>query len=165
MTDGNGGPVERGGRVLPFLRPPRAVIAYLKEPRERFWGLLRALDATGVVLQGVELDSFDHWVRQVAGGGEGAEPSTVFFPLARLEKLLVDAGSGAAPSLAEQFERRVGRSLASVLGDGGDDAPPEASGARPVAPGASDPRLSGPRGSGPRLSGPGAAPGRAGRRS
>ncbi len=37
--------------------------------------------------------------------------STIFYPLMRVEKVLVDSRSGDIPSLAEQFERRLGRSL------------------------------------------------------
>ena len=115
-------PAAAGGQVVPFLRPPRVVIAYLQNPRERFWGLVRALDGTGIVLQGVDLDSFDHWVRQVAESGAAAAPSTVFFPLLRLEKVLIDVAGDGVPSLAEQFERRVGKSLAGFL-DAGEDPP------------------------------------------
>ena len=102
--------------VLPFLKPPAVVIVYLQAPRERYWGVVRALDATGVVLQGTDLDSFDDWVRQVAAGEPNQEPSTVFFPLHRVEKVLVDAPAGAAPSLQQQFESRLGRTLLSYLG-------------------------------------------------
>lgn len=101
--------------VLPFLKPPAIVIVYLQNPRERYWGVVRALDATGVVVQGTDLNSFDDWVRQV-GAGEPHEASTVFFPLSRVEKVLVDAPAGPAPSLQQQFEARVGRSLLSFLG-------------------------------------------------
>ena len=102
--------------VLPFLKPPAVVIVYLQNPRERYWGVVRALDATGVVLQGTDLDSFDDWVRQVGSGEPNVEPSTVFVPLQRVEKMLVDAPAGAAPSLQQQFESRVGRPLLTVLG-------------------------------------------------
>ena len=98
------------------LRPGSVVIAYLQNPRERVWGLIRSLDATGVVIEGIDLNSFDDWVRQVAEGGEGLALSTVFFPLLRVEKLLLDADSASVPSLSLRFERRVGRSLAVVLG-------------------------------------------------
>lgn len=101
--------------ILPFLKPPAVVIVYLQNPRERYWGVVRALDATGVVLQGCDLDSFDDWVRQVSSGDAPHEPSTVFFPMHRVEKLLVDAPAGAAPSLQQQFESRVGRPLLTVL--------------------------------------------------
>jgi hypothetical protein len=101
--------------VLPFLEPPAVVIVYLQNPRERYWGVVRALDATGLVLQGTDLDSFADWVRQV-GAGEPHEASTVFFPLNRVEKVLVDAPAGPAPSLQQQFEARVGRPLLACLG-------------------------------------------------
>jgi hypothetical protein len=103
--------------ILPFLKPPAIVILYLQNPRERFWGAVRALDATGVLVDGVDLESFDSWVGQIAGGEE-AGATTVFFPMLRVEKVLVDARSGAAPSLADQFARRTGRSAIEYLGSG-----------------------------------------------
>jgi len=101
--------------IIPFLKPPRVVILYLKEPRERFWGLVHSLDETGIVIQGVDLDSFDSWLRQVAEGGEAPNLSTVFFPLLRVEKVIVDAPNGSIPSLHDHFVRRMGRSLAEFL--------------------------------------------------
>ena len=103
------------------LGPGAVVIAYLKEPRERFWGVVRRLDATGLVMEGIELGSFDDWVRQVGEGGSGLSLSTVFYPLLRVEKLLLDADDGAVPSMASQFEKRVGRSLREALGWGESD--------------------------------------------
>lgn len=103
--------------VLPFLKPPSVVIVYLQNPRERYWGVVRALDATGVVLQGTDLNSFDDWVRQAGSGEPPPEASTLFFPLGRVEKVLVDAPAGPAPSLQQQFEARVGRPLLSFLGE------------------------------------------------
>lgn len=105
--------------VVPFLKPPRVVVVYLKDPRERFWGLVRSLDGVGVLLQGVDLDSFDGWVRQIANDTTTPQLSTVFFPLLRVEKILLDAASGSIPSLAEHFEKRVGKSLADFLGPEG----------------------------------------------
>lgn len=78
--------------------------------------MVRRLDSTGLVMEGIDLNSFDDWVRQVGEGGAGLSLSTVFFPLLRVEKLLLDSEGGAVPSMASQFERRVGRSLREVLG-------------------------------------------------
>jgi hypothetical protein len=50
-------------------------------------------------------------VRQTAEGGQGLSLSTVFFPLLRIEKLLLDDDNGSVPSLSKQFERRVGRTV------------------------------------------------------
>ena len=103
--------------LLPFLKPPQIVVVYLQNPRERYWGALRGLDGTGVMLQGTELGGFEDWMRQVASGGGDVLPSQQFFPLHRIEKILVDAPSGEAPSLAQQFERRLGRTIWSLLGE------------------------------------------------
>ncbi len=102
--------------IIPFLKPPAVVIVYLQSPRERYWGVVRHLDGTGIVLQGMDLDSFDAWMRQIATGDEQVQLSTLFFPLLRVEKVLVDAPAGSAPSLAGQFEACVGRSLMQFLG-------------------------------------------------
>jgi hypothetical protein len=93
------------------LLPGSVVIAYIQNPRERFWGVLLSLDPVGLVIEGIDLNSFDDWVRQTAEGGEGLSLSTVFFPLLRIEKLLLDDDSGSVPSLSRQFERRVGRTV------------------------------------------------------
>ena len=98
------------------LGPGATVVAYIQNPRERFWGVVRALDATGLVIEGIDLNSFDAWVRQVSEGGDGLSLSTVFFPLFRVEKLLLDADSGSVPSLTKQFERRVGLTLEEAMG-------------------------------------------------
>jgi hypothetical protein len=100
----------------PPLGPGSIVVAYVQSPRERFWGVIHALDSVGLVIEGIDLDSFDDWVRQVADGGEGLGLSVVFFPLLRVEKLLLDADSGAALSLSRQFERRVGRTPHAYMG-------------------------------------------------
>ena len=101
------------------LGPGSSVLLYLHDPPEKLWGVLRRLDATGVVLEGVDLGSFDDWVAQV----ERKEPSIVgpsvmFLPIGRLEKMLLDRSSGDLPSLAERFQQRTGRSVQAVLGPG-----------------------------------------------
>lgn len=103
--------------IVPKLEPGAAVVTYLREPSEKLWGVLRALDASGVVLEGMDLSSFEGWVAQVERGEEvPVGPSTLFLPMARVEKILLDRAAGTAPSLRETFERRTGRSLRSVLG-------------------------------------------------
>lgn len=101
------------------FRPGAVVILYLKEPKERFWGVLRSLDATGISVLGVDLQAFDDWVRQVADrASPDINASLVFFPLLRVEKILLDMPSGTIPSLVDNFESRTGRGLLSYLGLG-----------------------------------------------
>ena len=104
-------------RVEDPFAPGRAVLAYLGDPPEKLWGLVRRLDASGVVLEGIDLGSFDDWIGQVERGEEGiGGPSVLFLPMRRIERLLLDRPSGELPSLSDRFLRRVGRSVQDVLG-------------------------------------------------
>src|SRR5262249_43172879 len=99
------------------IRPDAVVIVYLKEPKERFWGVMRSLDATGTSVLGVDLLAFDDWLREAGTSGPGRiTPSLVFFPLARVEKILLDMPSGDIPSLTDRFEQKTGESLLTYLG-------------------------------------------------
>ena len=116
--------VERTGSTAPspsggaHIGPGAVVLAYLREPQEKMWGVLRRLDAAGVVAETIELSSFDEWVTAVAAGEESVlGPSVLFIPMARVEKLLLDRRSGSLPTLAERFERRVGRTVHEVLAE------------------------------------------------
>jgi hypothetical protein len=102
-----------------------AVLAYLREPTEKLWGVLRRLDPAGVTIEGVDLASFDDWVAQVERQEDAVVgPSILFVPMARVEKVLLDRPSGNLPSLAERFERRTGRRVQDVL-DADRDGPSE----------------------------------------
>lgn len=98
------------------MDPHSIVVAYLHTPKERFWGVLLSLSATGLTLRGMDVGSFDDWTLQVA---RGDEPSigltTLFFPMYRIEKVILDEASGSALSFADQFLARVGRSVKEYL--------------------------------------------------
>jgi methylmalonyl-CoA/ethylmalonyl-CoA epimerase len=105
----------------PRLGPGSPVLLYLRDPQEKLWGVLRQLDTTGVVLEGIDLGSFDDWVSQIERGEESVVgPSVLFVPMTRLEKMLLDRRSGDLPSLAERFQRRAGRTVQEVLGESGE---------------------------------------------
>lgn len=85
------------------------VIAHLINPSEKYWGVLLGLDASGMVLTGINVSSFDEWVRQVARGGPQALGlSTMFVPLFRVERIYLDDQVGEVQSFAQRFERHVG---------------------------------------------------------
>ena len=99
------------------IRPDAVVIVYLKDPKERFWGVMRSLDATGTSVLGVDLMAFDDWLRSLDDAtGARITPSLVFFPLQRVEKILLDMASGEIPSLWERFEGKSGQGLHAYLG-------------------------------------------------
>lgn len=104
-----------GARRGTGIQAGDAVLVYLREPQEKLWGVLRERDASGLTLEGMDLASFDAWTTQVERGEEGITPSTLFLPMARVERLLLDRGTPSLPSLSEGFLRRTGRSVQSVL--------------------------------------------------
>ena len=92
------------------------VIVSLHSPREKVWGELVALNPAGLTVRGIDLNSFDDFVRQVRHpeGGRVGLP-TAFFPMQRVERVSLDEPSGEIPSMADLFERKVGRSLKDYL--------------------------------------------------
>lgn len=98
------------------------VIVNLITPKEKFFGVLRALSSAGVTMRAINLDSFDDWTRQIARGEEAdIDLITMFVPLFRVERIFLDEPSGAIKSYAQRFEDVVGRPVTDFLGipDGG----------------------------------------------
>jgi hypothetical protein len=93
-----------------------AVLLYLRDPHEKMWGVLRERDGSGVTVEGLDLQSFDAWTAQIERGDEGITPSLVFVPMARVERVLLDRGTPALPSLSEGFLVRTGRTVQGVMG-------------------------------------------------
>jgi methylmalonyl-CoA epimerase len=101
------------------IAPGQAVLLYLRDPQEKLWGVLRRLDSAGVVLEGLDLGSFDSWLGQVERDDrDRVDPSVLFVPMQRVERVLLDRSSGSLPSLAERFEERVGRPVQEFLDAG-----------------------------------------------
>jgi hypothetical protein len=92
------------------------VVVSLHSPKEKFWGILLALNPSGITIRGVDLNSFDHFIRQInQPDGERVGLPTVFFPMTRVERVAMDEASGSIPSMAEIFERKIGRTLGDYL--------------------------------------------------
>lgn len=99
------------------MNPETLIIAYLHSPKERLWGVLRSQDASGLWLEGIALDSFDDWARQVARKEEsGIGLSLAFYPMLRVEKLVVDRSVPGQPSLADGFHSITGLRVEAYLG-------------------------------------------------
>ena len=90
------------------------VLVTLNTPREKFLGILLALDQAGISLRGIDLQSLDDFA-QLMKSGEPAAPSVVFFPMHRLERVELDTRNGEIPSLAEQFAAKAGISAGSFI--------------------------------------------------
>jgi hypothetical protein len=85
------------------------VLLHLTNPREKFWGLLREETPAGLTVRGLSLDAFEEWLRAVARKqGITAHPSTVFFPMHRVERVFADETAGEVVSFSDRFRREVG---------------------------------------------------------
>jgi hypothetical protein len=93
------------------------VIISLISPKEKMWGQIQLLESKGVTVRGIELDSFDDFIRQVIQQEETAVGlNTVFFPMHRVERIMVDEPSGSIPSLSQRFQAKVGITIQEYLG-------------------------------------------------
>ena len=98
------------------MKPNSIVVVNLHSPSERFFGRLIELSVPGVTVRGIDLNAFNDWMDHILRNEEqGLQPTTVFFPLHRIEKVILDENLGAIPSLAETFLNRVGTSVGHHL--------------------------------------------------
>ena len=100
------------------MEPHSIVVLSLHSPKERLWGELQEISGAGVTLRGIVLNSFDDFVCQVLHPeGDRIGLPTLFFPMVRVERIALDEPRGSVPSLAETFEKKVGRSLVDYLAE------------------------------------------------
>lgn len=93
-----------------------SVLVSLQNPREKVWGILLSIQASGITVLGIDLNSFEDWSRAAARGEQEMGLSTIFFPIHRVERVNKDETVGSVPSLADTFEQRVGQDVWSFLG-------------------------------------------------
>jgi hypothetical protein len=85
------------------------VLVHLVNPKEKFWGILKDRDPSGVTVRGLSLEGFEGWHHEIARRDTVTIlPSTVFFPLHRVERIFMDETAGDFVSFADRFKRTVG---------------------------------------------------------
>ncbi len=93
------------------------VILSLNSPKEKVWGQLLLLDAAGVTVRGLDIASFDDFIRQIVSAEEATVGmTTTFYPMQRVERIAKDEPSGSLPSLADRFRAKVGLTIQEYLG-------------------------------------------------
>ncbi len=98
------------------MHPHSVVVVSLHTPKEKLWGELIDVSSSGVTVRAIDLGSFDDFIIQVRNPeGDRIGLPTLFFPMLRIERIALDEARGSVPSLAEVFERKVGRSLLDYL--------------------------------------------------
>jgi len=103
--------------MIEGFEPSSLVIVNLVTPKEKFFGVLKALSPAGVTIRAINLESFDDWVRQIARDDEpNLDLVTMFVPLFRVERIFLDEPSGDIKSYSERFEDIVGSDVREYLG-------------------------------------------------
>ena len=104
--------------TTPFdVVPGTPIILYLQAPKEKMWGLLVGLLPSGIVIRGLDLRTFDDWMRQEAHGDEPLIGlTTIFFPMNRVERMERDETAGAVVSYSDRFAVAVGRTVQQAVG-------------------------------------------------
>ncbi len=98
------------------LKKDEAVLVVLQNPREKVWGILREISQAGVFVRGIDLNSFEDFVKAVANDETFYGLGEQFFPMWRIERISKDETDGDIPSMKEQFEQRTGVSFADFFG-------------------------------------------------
>lgn len=92
------------------------IIIYLHSPREKLWGILNDINATGVFLRGIDLNTFDDWTQMIIRGDRNIGLTHLFIPMWRVERVALDESLDDIPSLADTFYTRVGITIYEYLG-------------------------------------------------
>lgn len=88
------------------------VVLYLRDPKEKIWGLLLSMTTAGIAVRGIDLTVFDDWMRQEARKEEVLLGLlTLFYPMHRVERLERDESVGPITSYADRFASEVGRTV------------------------------------------------------
>ena len=88
------------------------VILILHSPREKVWGLLREINPAGVYIRGLDLNTFEGFMRAARAGETFYGLGEQFFPMWRVEKISLDEPDGDIPSMHQQLEEKAGKMLA-----------------------------------------------------
>ena len=100
------------------------VIVHCGNPREKMWGVVVRLDAVGLVLRGLDLESVEDWIRQERAGSEKhIGPTTFFVPMRRVVRIDLDDDAPVVESYQNRFATACGRdALEALLETSGRDA-------------------------------------------
>ncbi len=106
---------------MPLLMPFQSgdlVVVVLQSPRERIWGRILGLDASGLAVRGLDLTPWEEVLTLVrTGQTDQVALSTRFLPMHRVEAMYLDEPSSGAPSLAATFRDRTGKEAQTFLAD------------------------------------------------
>jgi hypothetical protein len=101
--------ISKSARKTKIKTVGEIAVIYLKEPREKMWGVLLEVSSSGVWFRGLELSAFEDFARQEASKSDSlVVPNTLFFPYLRVEKIIIDENIGKFPSFKNKFKEITG---------------------------------------------------------
>ncbi|MFH0811289.1 MAG: hypothetical protein V2A69_00425, partial [Pseudomonadota bacterium] len=88
-----------------MLETGSIVILNLENPKEKILGKLISISPSGIVIKGVNVNSFSEWVNQFSQPRviPAIIPTTIFFPMHRVLSCYLDEDIGEVPSFSSQF--------------------------------------------------------------
>ncbi len=92
-------------------------IVNLQNPREKVIGVIHEIRSSGIVVRGIDVNSFQDWTAEIAKDSSSQTicPSTMFFPMHRVIRAYEDEDMGEIPSFSTQFKKRTGVSMKDLL--------------------------------------------------
>ena len=97
------------------ILPGSPIIMTLHSPREKMWGVLLQLTPSGIYIRGIDLNTFEDWLRMIVRGERNIGLTTAFFPMWRIERAALDETIDEIPSMADRFYERVGITVEEYL--------------------------------------------------
>jgi len=93
------------------------VILNLENPKEKILGKLITILPAGIVIKGLNVNSFQEWVNQFTRPRESHAivPATVFFPMHRVTSCCLDEDLGDVPSFSSQFKEKTREAIDRIL--------------------------------------------------
>ena len=103
-------------RNIPVPKPGSIIVVDLENPREKHLGALLDLSPAGLWIKGINLDSFDQWLREVLEDfSQTAAVGTSFFPMLRIARISLDQSTGGIPSYEEMVRQRLGAQIKDLF--------------------------------------------------
>ena len=92
-------------------------IVNLQNPREKVIGMIHEILSSGIVVRGIDVNSFQDWAAEVArdATAQAICPTTMFFPMHRVIRAYEDEDMGNVPSFSTQFFKRTGLPIKDLL--------------------------------------------------
>lgn len=100
-----------------MLETGSIVILNLENPKEKILGKLISISPSGIVIKGVNVNSFNEWMNQLSQPHAipAIVPTTIFFPMHRVLSCYLDEDLGEVPSFSSQFKEKTQQEIHQVL--------------------------------------------------